>query len=121
MLSIINDLPGHVLGVRATGTVDKADLDNILLPALQEKVNNYDEINYLLVLDTDVGNWTAGAWVQDAKAGLKHFTKWNKIAVVTDQKGVEKFTDIFTFAIVGESKGFKPDELEIAKLWVSAS
>lgn len=120
MLNIINDLPGHVLGVRATGTVDKADLENVLLPALQKKVDVYDEINYLLVLDTEVGNWTAGAWVQDAKAGLKHFTKWNKIAVVTSQKGVEKFTDIFTFAITGEAKGFTPDELEEAKKWVSA-
>jgi len=119
MLSIIKDLPGHVLGVRATGTVDKTDLENILLPALQEKVNIYDEINYLLVLDTEVGNWTAGAWIEDAKAGLKHFTKWHKIAVVTDQKGVEKFTDVFTLAVPGESKGFTHAELEEAKTWVS--
>ncbi|RZK78061.1 MAG: STAS/SEC14 domain-containing protein [Pedobacter sp.] len=120
MLTIMNDLPGHVLGVRATGKVDKTDIEAVLLPALQEKVDIYDEINYLLVLDTEVGNWTAGAWLEDAKAGLKHFTKWNKIAVVSDQKGVEKFTDMFTLAIPGESKGYTPAELEDAKLWVSA-
>jgi len=40
--------------------------------------------------------------------------------VVTDQKGVEKFTDVFTLAVPGESKGYTHAELEEAKAWVSA-
>ncbi|MCP9752224.1 STAS/SEC14 domain-containing protein [Ferruginibacter sp. HRS2-29] len=46
------------------------------------------------------------------------FTKWKKIAVVSDQSGVEKFTDFFSVLVPGEAKGFKPEELEEAKQWI---
>lgn len=119
MLTPINGLPDHVFGVTASGEVDKTDMDTVLLPGLQQLVDKNDEIYYLLVLLTDVGNFTAGSWVEDMKAGIKHFTKWKKIAVVTDQSGVEKFTDVFTVMVPGQSKGFKLSELEAAKAWVS--
>ncbi len=119
MISIIQDLPSHVVGVRATNEVNADEMKNVLLPALQKKIDEVGEINYLLVLDTDVSNWTAGAWLQDMKAGLLHFTKWNRIAVVTDQKAVEKFTDLFTLVVPGKAKGFTHAELEQAKTWVA--
>jgi len=119
MLTPINNLPDFVFGITATGEVDKTDMDTVLLPGLQNLVDKYDGIYYLLVLNTEVGNFTAGSWLEDMKAGLKHFTKWKKIAVVTDQSGVEKFTDIFSLLVPGEAKGFKPEELEEAKAWIS--
>jgi hypothetical protein len=45
-----------------------------------------DKINYLLYLDTDLNNITAGAWAKDAILGLKHLFKWNKVAVVFRSK-----------------------------------
>ncbi|HTN19595.1 MAG TPA: STAS/SEC14 domain-containing protein [Pelobium sp.] len=119
MLNIIQNLPDHVVGVEAVGEVTADDLKNILLPALEQNAKKYDGINYLLVLRTEVKNWTAGAWIQDMLAGIKNFTKWNKIAVVTDEKFVEKFTDGFSFITPGKAKGFKLNEEELAKSWVS--
>ncbi len=121
MISIIQDLPPHVIGVRAANEVNATDIKEILLPALQKKIDEVGEINYLLVLDTDVQNWTSGAWLQDMKAGLLHFTKWNRIAVVTDQVAVEKFTDLFTLVVPGKAKGFDHSELEQAKAWVESA
>ncbi len=119
MLTIIADLPQNVVGVSATGEVTADDIKNVLLPALEKQVKLYDEINYLLVLHTDVENWTAGSWAQDMWAGLKNFTKWNRIAVSTDQQMVEKFTNGFSFLTPGEAKGFTLAEIEEAKKWVS--
>ncbi|RZL15663.1 MAG: STAS/SEC14 domain-containing protein [Pedobacter sp.] len=119
MLTEITGLPDNVFGVRATGVVDSDDLKNVLLPGLKRTAERFDEIRYLLVLETDVKNFTAGAWIQDAKAGLENFTKWKKIAVVSDEKGVEWFTDVFTIATPGSSKGFSPNQLEEAKVWLS--
>lgn len=119
MLSLIKDLPSHVTGVRATGKVTKYDFEQVLIPAIDDLVKRTGKINYLLLLETDVSNFTLGAWIDDAKIGLKHFTQWNKIAVVTDQKAVEKFSDIFGYIVPGDSKGFKLAELEEAKKWVS--
>ncbi|RDC57848.1 STAS/SEC14 domain-containing protein [Pedobacter chinensis] len=120
MLTEITGLPDQVFGVRATGEVTSDDLKNVLLPGLKRTADRFNEIRYLLVLETDVKNFTTGAWVQDAKAGLQNFTKWKKIAVVSHEKGVEWFTDVFTVVTPGSSKGFKPDEIEEAKRWLIA-
>ena len=119
MLTVIQDLPPYVLGVRASGTVDKNDMEQVLLPGLKHLTEQYDAIHYLLVLDTDVQQFTTGAWIQDLKAGLLHFTKWKKIAVVSDQKGVQVFTDLFSFVTPGVAKGYEPGQLQQAIAWVS--
>jgi len=119
MLRYINDLPKHVIGIHAVGEVSKEDYEKVLIPRMEELVARQGEINYLLILETEVGNFTAGAWWDDFKLGLKHFTKWNKIAIVTDQKMVEWLSDAFTVFIPGKSKGFPMSELDAAIKWVS--
>ena len=119
MLTTINELPNHVFGIRASGTVTREDMETVLFPGLQKLVDQYSEILYLLVLDTEVGSFTVGSWLQDMKAGIKHFSKWKKIAVVTAQSGVEKFTDIFSVIVPGDSKGYKMSELGEAMTWIS--
>ena len=119
MLVKIPDLPPYVFGVRATGEVTAEDLQKLLVPGLQQLVDQFGSIHYLLVLDTGVGNFTTGAWLQDMKVGIKHFTRWKRIAVVTDQVGVEKFTDIFSFVVPGVSRGFNHAQIAEAIHWVS--
>jgi len=119
MLTEITGLPDDVFGVRATGQVTSDDLKSVLLTGLKRTADRFGEIRYLLVLETDIKNFTTGAWIQDAKAGLQNFTKWKKIAVVSNEKSVEWFSDVFTVATPGTSKGFKPEEIEQAKQWLS--
>lgn len=119
MLTPIENLPDHVYGVRASGEVTKDDIQQVLLPGLQRLTDKYHEIYYLLQLDTDVKNFTAGAWVQDLIAGIKHLSEWKKMAIVTDQTAVEKFTDLFSYISPGEAKGFEPAELVSALEWVT--
>lgn len=120
MLQFINDLPENIVGIHAVGEVTKEDIDTVLIPRLDDLVKRQGEINYLLVLETDAQNFTAGAWFNDVKVGLKHFTKWKKVAVATDQKSVEWFTtNIFKYMIPGEAQGFSLDKLEDAVKWIS--
>jgi hypothetical protein len=44
----------------------------------------------------------------------------DKIAIVSNQKGVEWFSDLFRFFIPGKSKGFALNELDEAVKWISA-
>jgi|ERR671912_1876466 hypothetical protein len=121
MLTIMTDLPPHVVGIRATGAVTRQDFDEVLKPALEALHKRTGKINYLLLLETTVSNFTIGAWIDDIVMGLKHFTHWNRIAVVTNEKLVEKFSDAFTFIVPGQSKGFNLSELVKAKEWVSGN
>ncbi|MVN20368.1 SpoIIAA family protein [Mucilaginibacter arboris] len=119
MIEVMTDVPANVVGFRATGKVEKTDYDQTVVPELNKHVSKNGEINFLLVLKTDVGNYSLGAVAADLKEGVKHFTKWHRMAIVTDQKGLEKFSDLASFALPGESKGFELAELEEAKKWVS--
>jgi hypothetical protein len=121
MLELITDLPSTVVGVRASGTVSKEDFDKVLVPALSDLAQRTGKINYLLVLETDISNFTLGAWIDDLKLGVKHFMKWNRIAIVSNQRGVTRFSDMFGLVMPGDARGFPPEELEQAKTWVAGS
>jgi len=119
MLQFIKDLPDHVVGIRAIGEVDKEDYQKVLIPRMEELAERQGKINYLLVLETDVTNFSALAWWQDFRLGLKHFSQWKKVAIVTDQKGVQWITDTASHFIPGESRGYALSELDEAIKWVS--
>lgn len=121
MIEIIKDLPPHISGFRATGKVTKNDYETVLMPEVDRLAKSYGKINFLLFLDTEVGNYTAGAWLDDALLGLKHITKWHRMAIVSNQDAVKKITDVLGHLIPGKSKGFKISELEDAKKWVAES
>ena len=116
----MTDVPSHVVGARAAGKVDKADYESKLLPEFERVAKEHGKINFIMVLETGVGNFTAGAWMDDVKAGIKHFTKWNKIAIVTDQTAVQKISDLLSAIVPGEIKGYPISDVELAKAWVSA-
>jgi hypothetical protein len=119
MLQFINDLPGHVVGIRATGEVSKEDYQKVLIPRIEELIENGSHVNYLVVLETDLHKFSAAAWWEDFKFGFKNFGKWEKVAVVTDQKSVEWFSDVVGHIVPGQVRGFKLSELSEALKWVS--
>ena len=120
MLQIMKDVPAHVVGVKAMAKVTEDDYKQTLVPALENASKQFGVINLLMVFETDLGNFTWGAWAQDAKESLKHFGKWNKIAIVSDQKIVEKFAYVFNLVSPADAKGFEVSEIEVAKGWVAA-
>lgn len=108
-----------MVAFRATGEVTKEDFDQIVLPAVAELVQRTDKLNYLLVLDTPLKNFTLSAWIKDALLGLNNLTKWNRCAIVSDSDGINSFTNLFGKVMPGEFKGYKPEQLDEAINWVS--
>lgn len=119
MISIMETVPENVAAFRATGEVTKADYDNTVIPAIDALVKKQDKINFLLVLDTSMSNFTAGAIIKDLGVGLKHFTKWHKMAIVSESSAIKTFTDFFSYVAPGEAKGYTHAQLTEAIEWVS--
>jgi hypothetical protein len=119
MLQKISGLPSYVAGFRATGEVSKEDYQSILIPEIERVDKEHGHIHFLMVLDTPAKNFTIGAWLQDAMQGLKHYRGWKKIAIVTDEKGIEKFTDLFSALVPGKAKGFPLAQESEARSWVA--
>jgi len=119
MLQIIKDLPSHVVGIHAFGKVKDEEMEQVLMPLICELDKREEKINYLLVLETGVPDFTWGAWLKDMKLGFNHFKEWKKIAIVTDQKGMMWANGIFRTFIHGNSKGFPLNKLDEAVQWIS--
>ena len=119
MLKKIEDIPAYVAGFTATGEVNKEDYETIITPELESIDKEHGHIHFLMILETPVKNFSIGAWLQDAWIGLKHFKGWKKVAIVTDEKGVETFTNKFGALIPGKMQAFKLSEKEMAKKWVA--
>ena len=119
MIQQIQNLPANMVGFKASGEVTEDDFKNVVLPQVEQLLKQNDKLNYMLVLDTEIKNFTAGAWLQDALLGLKHLTKWNRAAIVSDNESVIKFTEVFSKMMIGEFKGFKKSELDQAIHWTS--
>jgi hypothetical protein len=119
MIEIIKDVPETVCGFRAVGQISKEDYDNVVIPTIDQFVEKQGKINFLLVLHTSLSDFTIGAIVDDLSVGLKYFTKWHKMAIVSDSVGINTFTNLFSFVSPGEAKGFTHAELDEAKRWVS--
>jgi hypothetical protein len=119
MIEQIKNLPGNMVGFRALAMVTKEDFENIIIPEVEKIVAKTGKLNYMLVLDTNVKDFTVGAWMQDALLGLKNLTKWNRAAIVTDNTAIHQFTTVFSALMPGEFKGFKKIDMDIAVAWVS--
>ncbi|MEP6615406.1 MAG: STAS/SEC14 domain-containing protein [Ginsengibacter sp.] len=119
MIEIIPGLSPETAAFKAVGKVTKDDYEKILMPEVGRISKTFDKINFFLLLDTNVGNYSMGAWIDDALVGLKHLFKWHRVAIVSDQKMVKTITDIFGHLVPGEYKGFVKEETEAAKKWVT--
>ncbi|HAO09096.1 STAS/SEC14 domain-containing protein [Chryseobacterium mucoviscidosis] len=117
MITIIPEAPENVAAFNATGEVTKEDFENLVFPRVKAKIEQFGELNYLMYLDTDLDNFTAGAWLEDALLGLKNLTKWNRAAILTDNQHVQNFTEIFSVLMPGEFKSFPKGNLYNAMYW----
>ena len=115
MIQELKDTPNTMVGFRATGEITKEDFDSIVLPAVHELVKRTDKLNYLLVLDTALKNFTIGTWLKDAMLILNNIGKWNRAAIVSDCDDIN--TDIFSKVVPGEYKTFAHDKLDKAIIW----
>jgi hypothetical protein len=120
MITRINTAPENVVAFRATGEVNKEDYNTTVIPAVDALVKKQGDINFMLVLDTALSNFSIAALMKDLGVGLKHFTHWHKMAIISESKIINNFTDFFSYISPGEAKGFTHKEMNEAQLWVSS-
>ncbi len=119
MVEVITGLPKNVAAFNATGKVTADDYNKIINPIVKKIEKDFGKINYLLLLNTPLSNYTPGAWIKDLLLGIRYFPKWNKLGIVSDKKSIKRFTDFFGKFLPSVTKGFLIEDTEIAKRWIS--
>ena len=119
MVQQLTEVPNTMVGFRASGEVTRKDYETVIFPAVQDLVKRTGKLDFLMLIDTPLKEFTLGAWWQDALLGLKELSKWHRAAILTDSSMINKFTDLFGKLVPGEFRGFKTEELNQAIDWVS--
>lgn len=120
MIQILNS-PENVVAFRALGEITKNDYKKVIAPAVEQLADTTNEINFLLLVDTEIKNFTTAAWMEDALIGLKNFGKWNRAAIVTDSENAISFTNGFSYIAPGEFRGYKKAAFDEAINWVQGN
>lgn len=119
MIEELKNLPKNIVGFEAKGEITQKDFTDTVTPNVQALIDKTDKLNYILVLDTSLKNFTVGAWMKDVMIGIKHLTKWNRVAIVSDVETIRNFTNFFSYLMPGEYRGFEHSVLQEAIDWVS--
>ena len=109
---------GHAGADIAIGSKGRyASTTSIMPNIIYQYQNGFQELSIGTYIK--YGNFTVGAWLQDAVLGIKVFSKWNRAAIISDTQGIKIFTELFSKIMIGEFKCFNHDELNAAITWVS--
>ncbi|RLB40602.1 MAG: STAS/SEC14 domain-containing protein [Deltaproteobacteria bacterium] len=119
MITVMNDLPERVLGLKASGEVTAEDYKTVLVPAIEKQLTRHKKVRLLYVFGDEFKGYTGGAAWEDAKVGMKHLTSFERVAVVTDVDWIENVIRAFGFAVPGEVRVFDGDDFEEARQWIS--
>ena len=113
-------MPANVVAVRASGQVTGDDYKNVLVPAIEEKLNQYDQIRLLYHLGPELRKFTTTAFWDDAKVGFHHLKDFERIAVVTDIPWIRTMTKGIGLMMPGRVRTFVNEEFDQAKEWLAS-
>ena len=119
MIRLIDGLPDNVIGFEAVGEVRAGDYKSVLDPAVDAVLATHDKIRFLYVLGDEFDGYSGGAMWEDTKVGVSHWSKWDKIALVTDHTAYADGVKAFGWMVPGEIRIFSVADLDDAKAWVA--
>lgn len=116
------EMPAGTIGLRASGKLSKSDYVEVLEPAIREGVES-GELRLLFLL-VDFEGLEHGAWMEDAKTGLRAWVRdhsaWKRFALVSDVEWVAKATRMFAWMAPGEVRVFGLAQEDEARTWVAS-
>lgn len=120
MVELMTDFPDHVVAYRATGKVTKTEYEKIVVSRVNEVADRYGTINFIVLLETGMDDYSLAAFIDYLKISFKHFRKWNRMAIVSDQRWLREAYRALSPLVHGEINCYRVADFEQAKRWVVA-
>jgi hypothetical protein len=118
MIEQIEGLPPGTLGFRASGQVTAADYERVLVPDIEAAFVVHRKLRLLYHLGPDFTGFDPGAMWDDAMLGFRHFSGWDRVALVTDVQWLRIAATAMGFAVPAEFRLFRNAELVKAIDWI---
>lgn len=119
MIEQIEGLPPGTLGFRASGQVTATDYARVLVPDVEGAFTVNRKLRLLYHVGPEFTGFEPGAMWEDAMLGFRHFSGWDRVALVTDVSWLRVAAQAMGFAIPAHFKLFHNRELDQAVAWVS--
>ncbi len=118
MMEIIADLPDDTVGIASKGRITEEDYKKIIIPAIEQALENHDKIKMLFNLSDMEGGMELTAMWEDFTFGVKHWTDFSHLALVTDIEWVKNMTAFFAMMVPADVKVFASSEEPAAREWL---
>ena len=121
MIRVLNDMPAGVLGLEAVDDVEEEDYREVLVPAVEAAIAEHGKVRLVYVLGPEFDEYEGEAVWEDLKLGARHFTSFERIAVVTDARWVGPAMRVFSILFPGQARAFPLVERDAAAQWAAAT
>lgn len=121
MIRVLDGMPDGVVGFTASGKLTTDDYTKVLVPAIEAASTGSGQIRIMLDFTGDLDGVEAGAVWQDLRMGVRNFSAWERIALVTDHQWMRDGLTMFAWAMPGEARAFPANDRETAIEWLAGS
>jgi SpoIIAA-like len=80
VIELVGGFPNNVVGISVTGRLTMRDCRDVLMAAMRKSLKYHDKIR----LHYELGSRVPGAGWEDLDLGLEHFSRCERVAIVTD-------------------------------------
>jgi hypothetical protein len=116
VIELVGGLPKNVVGITVSGRLTVQDCRDVLMPAMRKSLKYHDKIR----LYYELGSRFPGAAWDDLDLGLEHFSRCERVAIVTDTGWVRHTVKAVRFLIPSEIRVFSTIEAEEGWAWITA-
>lgn len=120
MITVMTGLPEGVLGFEASGKLTAEDYTGVLEPALAAASADGGKIRVLLDFGGEFEGMEPGAAWQDMRVGVREWSAWERIALVTNHAWMRDGLTMFAWAVPGEVRAFGGAQRAAAIDWLAA-
>ena len=120
MIELSKGFPDNVLAVICHGRITKEDYEKAIVPAVVDALKRHQKLRLYYETARDFGGIDAGAVWEDFMVGMEHFTRWERIALVSDVDWIKHTMRFFSFLMPAEMKIFSNAQADEARAWIVA-
>jgi hypothetical protein len=119
MMRLLDGFPPDVVAVATTGRLTRADYETVLIPRLEAAAASHRKLRCYYQLDEPFAGMDAGAAWDDARVGIEYWTRWERVAVVTDVAWIAHLLDALRFLMPGRVRAFPTAQADDARAWLT--
>lgn len=119
MITLLEGFADNVFAAHAGGQVTRKDYETVLIPAIRRIAAENRKIRCYYEIGTDFVSMGPGAMWDDFRIGVEFWTRWERIAIVTDVAWITHLMNAFRFLVPGEIRIFTAAETDEARAWIA--